>query len=192
MTPPGEITIAPEPYDGSLAQALVDELMADLDDRYAADGPGDGDNPEVAGAWAVRTEQVTPPAGVFLVAWLDGVAVACGGVRAVIGGPEGVAEIKRMYTAPAARRRGISRILLARLEAEAQALGYRTLLLETGYRQPEAIRLYETAGFHRIPPYGQYAGDELSVCFAKQLGDSQADSASIGPGGPERTYHSQP
>jgi GNAT superfamily N-acetyltransferase len=184
---PGEITIAPEPYDGPVAQALVEALMADLDDRYAADGPGDGDNPEISGVWAVRAEQVTPPAGVFLVARLDGVPVGCGGVRPLIGGQVGVGEIKRMYTAPAARGLGIGRRLLAGLETEAAALGYRTVQLETGYRQPEAIRLYETAGFHRIPTYGQYAGDELSVCFAKPLDGAQADSASIGPGAPDRT-----
>jgi GNAT superfamily N-acetyltransferase len=189
---PGEITVAPEPYDGPVAQALVDELMADLEDRYAADGPGDGDDPEISGVWAVRAEQVTPPAGVFLVARLDGVPVGCGGVRPLIGGPEDVAEIKRMYTAPGARRLGVSRLLLARLEAEAAALGYRTVQLETGHRQPEAIRLYETTRYHRIPTYGQYAGDELSVCFAKALDGAQADRASIGPGVPERTYHSQP
>jgi GNAT superfamily N-acetyltransferase len=169
MTQAAEITIAPAPFDGPVARALVDELMADLTERYAADSVGEGNDPEVVGLWAVRTEQVTPPAGVFLVAWLDGVAVACGGIRAVIGAPEGVAEIKRMYTAPAARRRGISRLLLARLEDEAASLGYHTLQLETGYRQPEAIRLYEATGFHRIPPYGQYAADDLSVCFAKPL-----------------------
>ena len=59
------------------------------------------------------------------------------------------------------RRRGISRAILARLEAEAAGLGYRRLQLETGLRQPEAIALYESAGYHRIPDYGQYAGDEL-------------------------------
>ncbi|MBN2622146.1 MAG: GNAT family N-acetyltransferase, partial [Acidimicrobiales bacterium] len=149
--------------------ALIAELMVDLDRRYAADGPAEGDNPEIVGAYAVRPEQVVAPHGAFLMARLDGVPVGCGAVRAVMDGPEGVAEIKRMYTVPAARRRGISRALLARLEGEAIALGYRRLQLETGLRQPEAIALYESAGYHRIPTYGQYAGDELSVCFARDL-----------------------
>ncbi|HKX71843.1 MAG TPA: GNAT family N-acetyltransferase, partial [Acidimicrobiales bacterium] len=85
------------------------------------------------------------------------------------GGATATGEIKRMYTAPAARRRGVSRALLARLETEAVRLGYRRLQLETGDRQPEAIALYESAGYGHIPTYGQYAGDELSVCFAKDL-----------------------
>jgi putative acetyltransferase len=188
--PHADVTVAREPFESPTAQVLVAALMADLDERYADDGPADGDDHEVVGAWAVRRDQVTPPHGAFLVAWRDGEAVGCGAVRPLLTGPAGVAEIKRMYTTPVARGQGISRVLLARLEAEASALGYHRLQLETGYRQPEAIRLYETAGYHRIPPYGQYAGDELSVCFAKDL--AAAQSASIGPGGPERTYHSQP
>jgi putative acetyltransferase len=100
---------------------------------------------------------------------VDGVAAACGAVRRLIGGPPEVGEIKRMYTRPAARRRGLGAVILDRLEAEAAVLGYRRVQLESGLRQPEAIALYETAGYHRIPSFGQYEGDELSVCFAKVL-----------------------
>jgi GNAT superfamily N-acetyltransferase len=165
----GDVTIGCEPFGSPAAQALVAALMADLDDRYAADGPGDGDAPEVVDRYRVRAEQVSPPQGVFLVARLAGEPVGCGAVRAVIDGPPRVAEIKRMYTAPIARGRGISRALLGRLEVEAAALGYRRLHLETGLRQPEAIRLYESAGYQPIPTYGQYAGDELSLCFGRDL-----------------------
>ena len=164
-----ELAIGRAPFDGPEAQALVDALMSDLHERYSRDGPGAGDAPEIAQLWAVRTDQVTPPRGVFLVARLAGEPVGCGAVRRVLGEPEDVAEIKRMYTAPVARGRGISRALLAALEAEAVALGYRRLQLETGLRQPEAVRLYTSAGYDRIPDYGQYAGDELSLCFAKDL-----------------------
>lgn len=164
-----DLVIAPEPFDGPVARSLVAALMTDLDERYAADGSGSGDSPEMVGLHRVRAEQVTPPAGVFLVAWLEGEPVGCGAVRRLIGGPHDVGEIKRMYTAPAARRRGVSRALLARLEGEAAALGMRRVQLETGFRQPEAIALYEADGYHRVPSFGQYAGDELSVCFAKDL-----------------------
>jgi GNAT superfamily N-acetyltransferase len=162
------IDIRREPFDSPVAQALVEELMADLDERYADDS-ADGDDPDVAAHFEVRVEQVTPPAGVFLVARLDGVPIGCGAVRPLKGGVPGVAEIKRMYTAPAARRRGVSRALLAELECEAAGLGYRRLQLETGLRQLEAIALYESAAYHRIPSYGQYMGHELSRCFAKDL-----------------------
>ncbi len=163
------LSIVAEAFDSPAAQLLIAELMADLDERYAADGPTDGDSPEVIGLHAVRAEQVTPPHGVLLVARLDGDPVGCGAVRPVLAGPPDVAEIKRMYTAPAARRRGVSRALLARLEVEAAALGYRRVQLETGLRQPEAIRLYESVGYHRIPDFGQYQGDELTVCYARDL-----------------------
>jgi GNAT superfamily N-acetyltransferase len=163
------IRIAAEPFESPHGRALVAALMTDLDERYAADGPADGDNPEVVGRYVVRAEQVRPPAGVFLIARRDGEPVGCGALRALPGGPAGVAEIKRMYTVPAVRGQGVSRAILARLETEAAALGYHRLQLETGLRQPEAIRLYETAGYHRIPTFGQYAGDELSLCFGRDL-----------------------
>ena len=113
--------------------------------------------------------QVTPPLGVFLVARADGEPVGCGAVRPLVDGPADVAEIKRMYTTPEARGRGISRAILARLEAEAAGFGYRRVQLESGLRQPEALRLYETSGYQRIADYGQYAGHELTVCFGKEL-----------------------
>jgi putative acetyltransferase len=74
-----------------------------------------------------------------------------------------------MYTSPSARRRGVGRAVLARLECEAVALGYRRVQLETGLRQPEAMALYEASRYHRIPNYGMYATSELSACFAKDL-----------------------
>jgi len=166
---PVGLTVAREPIDDPEVQVLVVAMMADIEARYAADGPGDGDAPEVVSRWALHAEQVTPPRGAFLVARLGGEPVGCGGVRRVPGWPPDVAEIKRMYTVPAVRGRGISRVLLAGLEADAAALGFRRLQLETGLRQPEAVRLYSSAGYHRIPDYGQYAGDELTLCFAKDL-----------------------
>jgi GNAT superfamily N-acetyltransferase len=80
-----------------------------------------------------------------------------------------VGEIKRMYTRPRARRRGLSRLLLVELEARASALGYRRLQLETGTQQPEAMALYESHGWYRIEPYGHYKDSPQSVCFAKEL-----------------------
>ena len=167
--PPGDLVVGREPYEEPDAQVLVAAMMGEIGERYAADGPVAGDSPDVAARWALHGEQVTPPRGAFVVARVSGEPVGCGGVRRVPGAPADVAEIKRMYTVPAVRGRGISRALLAALEAEAAALGFRRLQLETGLRQPEAVQLYSTAGYHRIPDYGQYAGDELTLCFAKGL-----------------------
>jgi GNAT superfamily N-acetyltransferase len=74
-----------------------------------------------------------------------------------------------MYTAPEARRRGVSRAVLERLELIAAELGYRRLRLETGTAQPEAVALYESHGWERITPYGRYKDSPSSVCFAKDL-----------------------
>jgi putative acetyltransferase len=80
--------------------------------------------------------------------------------------PEG-GEIKRMFVRETFRGRGYSRLILRRLEELAQSHGFRRLVLETGAAQPEAIGLYESAGYVRIPNYGHYAGNPHSVCFAK-------------------------
>jgi GNAT superfamily N-acetyltransferase len=163
------IVLSVEPYAAPASQALSAALEAEIDERYAADGGADGGDADAAAVWAVRPEQVTPPAGVFVVARFDGEPVGCGAVRPVLGGPAHHAEVKRMYTAPAARRRGVSRAVLARLEDEARRLGYRWIQLETGTRQPEAIALYEATGYVRIASYGQFEEHELTVCFGKDL-----------------------
>ncbi len=144
------LEITAEPFDGRVSRTLVAALMDDLDERYARDDVGDGDSHEMMAQFAVRAHQVTPPVGIFLVARLDGEPVGCGAVRRVIGGPADVAEIKRMYTVPAARRRGVSRALLARLEAEAAALGYATLQLETGIASARGDRPLRDG---RVPPH---------------------------------------
>jgi GNAT superfamily N-acetyltransferase len=81
-----------------------------------------------------------------------------------------IMEVKRMYTLPEYRGKGIASIVLAELEKWAAELGYQKTVLETGKRQPEAIALYEKNNYRQIPNYGQYAGVENSVCFEKELG----------------------
>ncbi len=78
-------------------------------------------------------------------------------------------EIKRMYVDPKLRGRGIAARVLRELEDWARELGMTRTILETGKRQPEAIRLYEKNGYLRIPNYGPYMGVENSVCFEKSL-----------------------
>jgi putative acetyltransferase len=79
-------------------------------------------------------------------------------------------EIKRMFVQPAHRGQGVAQAVLAELEKWASELGYASGVLETGKRQPEAIRLYERSGYVLIPNYGQYVGIENSVCLQKDLG----------------------
>jgi len=161
------ITVTEEAYDGPVALDLVQALLQDLNERYAdldeADDPDDDDY-----LAEVTPAMVRPPLGSFLVAWIDGQPAGCGALKPLDADPT-IGEIKRMYTAPIARRRGVSRTLLVRLEEAAAGLGYRRIQLETGLAQPEAMALYESHGWHRITPYGHYKHSPQSVCFAKEI-----------------------
>ena len=109
---------------------------------------------------------MSPPLGAFLVAFVDGVPVACGGLKRF---EEGVGEIKRMFVVAAARRRGLGRAMLSALEQRAASAGIRELVLNTGLEQPEAIALYESAGYQAIPGFGHYAGAPKARFYGKQL-----------------------
>ncbi len=166
------IELAEEPYESDVSIALVAALHAEINVRYAAEIEqltaeeiAAGDASYLAD---VTPEQLTRPRGAFVVARLDGTPVACGALRPTPG-HAGWAEIKRMYTVPDARRRGISRAVLERLEAIAAELGYTYLRLETGTEQPEAVAMYDAAGWQRIEPYGFYAHSPSSICFGKDL-----------------------
>lgn len=92
----------------------------------------------------------TPPAGVFLVAVLDGSPVGCGGVRMLA--PER-GEIKHLWMRPAARGSGRGRALLAELERRAAGLGATEVVLDTNARLEAAQALYRSAGYVEIEPY---------------------------------------
>ena len=101
-----------------------------------------------------------------IVAYENDEAVACGAFKKF---NEESVEIKRMYVLPQHRNKGIAAAVLQQLEQWAKEEGYQSTVLETGMKQPEAIRLYEKSGYERIPNYGQYAGVENSVCMKKEL-----------------------
>lgn len=140
------------------------DLWTDLAIRYADDPSA----PEPKGETDdLQLHELEAPTGTFIVAYDDaGAALGCGGVRRHA---DGVGEIKRMWVPPERRGNGVSRVLLAALEDAARALGFRKLVLETGVRQPEAIALYETAGYTLIPNYGFFADSPLSRCYSKPL-----------------------
>lgn len=141
----------------SEARTLIEALNAELSSRYREPG---------ANHFRLDAEEVAPGRGAFLIASRAEKPVGCGAIRLI---EEQTGEIKRMYVSPAERGRGIGRALLAALEAEARALGIVRLVLETGDRQPEAVALYEHAGFSRTAPFGEYVTSPLSVCMAKKL-----------------------
>lgn len=142
-------------FTSPLVQALVAENLADLSERYG--GTGD-DTP-------IGESDFTPPNGAFLVAVIDEELVASAGWRRH--GAD--AELKRMFTTPRARGRGLARRMLAAIESSARDAGCKRVILETGDKQPEAIALYESAGYARIEDFGFYAGHESVLSYAKVL-----------------------
>lgn len=160
-----EVRITPDRLDSAIGAALEAELVAEIERRYG--GP-DPDEP--------IADEVAPPDGIFVVAWLGDEPAGCGALRRFAEDPS-AGELKRMYTRPDARRRGVGRSVLTVLEVHAVELGYGRLVLETGLLQPEAISLYESAGFEPIRPYGYYADHPTSRCFGKALDRSPRGSA---------------
>jgi GNAT superfamily N-acetyltransferase len=132
---------------------LLKGLTEEYESRYG----------EVDEMMSVDAKEFEPPDGVFLVLVEGGVTVAGGGLRRLTGDS---CEVKRMWTAPDQRRKGLASIVLDALEAAAKDRGYSQLLLETGPAQPEAHSLYERRGYTVIPPYGIY---EQATAFERHL-----------------------
>ena len=101
-----------------------------------------------------------------VIAYENGKPIACGALKAY---SPGSMEIKRMYTLPDSRGKGVAGNVLGELEIWATELHCEKCILETGKRQPEAIALYQKNGYSIIPNYGQYEGIENSLCFEKGL-----------------------
>lgn len=109
----------------------------------------------------------------FFVLYCDGEPAACGGVQFVPNHDnpdESYGELKRMYVRDRFRGRGFGKRLLEHLERLATDKGVTMMRLETGIYQPEAIGLYEKCGYYRIPPFGNYWDDPVSLCYEKRLG----------------------
>jgi len=101
-----------------------------------------------------------------VVAYQDRIPVGCGAIKEFL---PAAMEIKRMYTLPEYRGKGIATVILTELEKWAGELSCEKCVLETGKRQPEAIIVYKKNGYQIIPNYGPYTGVENSVCFEKKL-----------------------
>lgn len=151
-------------YDHPDAAALIELVQQEYVVRYG----GRDDSP-------VDPAQFAPPRGLFLVAYLDGEPVACGGWR--LGDPgepalvDGDVEIKRMFVVKPARGRGLARAVLAELERTAFAAGGKRIVLESGVEQPEALALYASCGYADIPAFGHYKCMPASVHLGKVLSE---------------------
>jgi GNAT superfamily N-acetyltransferase len=145
------------PMTDPAAEPLLRGLREEYQTRY---GGGAG---EMA---AYALSDFEPPDGCFLVLAVEGRTVAGGAFRRLDGS---TAEVKRMWTDPAYRRRGLARRVLDLLEAEAAARGYRRLRLETGLAQPEAVALYAATGWMPCAGYGRHRDSPRAVFFEKPL-----------------------
>jgi GNAT superfamily N-acetyltransferase len=103
----------------------------------------------------------------FLVAFDGEEAIGCGGLRPL---DQTHGEIKRMFVRLSYRGKGVSTAILRGLEAAARDRGWERLVLETGDRQPDAMRFYEREGYSPIPRFGYYVDSELSRCYERVLG----------------------
>jgi GNAT superfamily N-acetyltransferase len=156
----GGFQIREAAYDSPIASQLMEAVQAEYVVRYG--GPD---------ATPVDPVEFTPPAGWFVIGYLDDVPVAMGGLRLLAGddADDIEVEVKRMYVEPSARGNGFARLILGALEDRARSMGATRVLLETGQKQPEALRLYISSGYEPIKGFGHYRCAPLSLSFAKTL-----------------------
>ncbi len=144
--------VSPDTAD---AVVLISELEAHLASLYPAES-----------RHGFSVEKLLAEGVPFFLLRHEGTPAGCGGVK-LFGTEYG--EIKRMYVRPQFRGMGFGKMMLNYLADYALANGVRLLRLETGIYQREAIALYERTGFKRIPPFGAYKEDPLSLCYEKQI-----------------------
>jgi putative acetyltransferase len=134
-------------------------LIMELDDILQANYP-----PESRHGYSI--DKLLAEGIAFFVLRSDGIPAACGGIKR-IGGEYG--ELKRMYVRPQFRGKGFGKQMVAYLTDYCHKQGLPLARLETGIYQQEAIKLYEGMGFRRIPPFGSYTDDPVSLCYEKTL-----------------------
>jgi GNAT superfamily N-acetyltransferase len=145
-------------YDSPVARALVAAVQQEYVTRYG--GPDEA---------VVDPAEFRPPAGLFLVAEVDGEPAGCGAWR--VHAP-GVVEVKRVYVAAGYRRLGLAQRLMDALEDTAAAAGHSAVVLNSGDRQPEALALYARRGYRPVPGYGVYADSPGAVFLGRDLGNA--------------------
>jgi GNAT superfamily N-acetyltransferase len=158
------LELRPTSFDHPDAVQLIAEVQQVYVERYGGED-----------ATVIDPREFDAPGGLFVVGYVGGEPVACGGWRKRNAGEsdalrDGDAEVKRMYVATAHRGKGYARAVLAELERTAAAAGLQRVVLETGTEQPEAIALYTSAGYTPMPAFGTYADSPTSRYFAKPVG----------------------
>jgi GNAT superfamily N-acetyltransferase len=149
------IVVSPADVDRVVASGLLVELDAELLSRY----PGEPVN-------GIEPEEFRRTGGYFVLAHVQAELAGCGAFRPY---SQSTVEIKRMFVRLPFRGRGIGRIVLRALEAEAKKRGFAQSILETAVRMPEALALYRSCGYQVTEPYGQFVGSARSVCMQRAL-----------------------
>ena len=147
--------ITPERPDTPDASALIAELEAHLEPLYPRKS-----------RHGYSVEKLLAEGVAFFVVREQGETAGCGGIQLV---DRAYGELKRMYVRPQFRGKGLAKLLLDHLAEYARGFGIQLLRLETGIHQQAAIGLYERAGFHSIPPFGEYQEDPLSRFYEKRI-----------------------
>ena len=133
---------------------LISALDKSLWERY----------PELkANYWGNNILELNPN---VLVIYLDNKAVACGCFKKY---DKNSIEIKRMFVSPEVRGMGLAQTILRELERWAKDLGFSFSVLETLYKQKEAIALYQKTGYNIVDNYEPYVGLENSICMRKPI-----------------------
>jgi putative acetyltransferase len=147
------VIVRPTAWDDPASVGLRSAQRAELTERYQDPNSEPGPAP--------TADDIT----LFLVAFDDDevTPIACGGLRQI---DEHHGEVKRMFVVRDRRGSGVATLVLRSLERTARdELGWDRLVLETGDRQPDAIRFYEREGYTRIPNFGYYAASDYSLCY---------------------------
>lgn len=157
LIPLGTVEITVRRYDHPDAVRLVRALHAEQLHRYGVADPAEANAAEYA-----------PPGGLFLIAYVDGAPSGCGGYRGH-NAASATVELKKMYTVPQLRGRGLGRMIGAELERRAAAGGARRAILETGSRSHEALALLQVAGYQPTDRYVPGRDPAINRAFVKEL-----------------------
>jgi GNAT superfamily N-acetyltransferase len=131
----------------------------ELIDRYFSDGAFETELAELPGAYA-------PPDGRLLLATCESEPAGCVALRAI---GDGACEMKRMFVPPRFQGLGVGRALAEAVVADARAIGYREMWLDTSVRQVEALGLYESLGFEEAEPYHELPDEMVGWLVFRRL-----------------------
>lgn len=151
------VEVAVEPPTSGAARQCLEQYFRELTDRFdhGYDPTSDVTAP---------VEDLVPPSGLFLVAWRDGRPIGCGGLKRI---DASTGEIKRVWTAPAARGLGVARRVLDRLEGEAAVMGFSALRLDTNKALTEAAAFYRKRGYREVARFND--NPYANFWFVKRL-----------------------